>query len=212
MEILQFVVLDVFSDACHTAAHVAAHKIPCLRVFHAKHHKKIRPSAMDTFYNHPVDAMLMTGARIVVPLAILVPPMGIGVPVVVAFLFWAMFTEMSHHSTHPIAKLVSLGWIPGRAYPGHHLKHHLHPQYNYGENWVWWDKLMGTFAPSLELEDIDASSDQQGSSNARQGKVTVKQSPHDVPGNIGAPVELCHDHPGVVLGHKFAQEVTRAEG
>ena len=73
-----------------------------------------------------------------------------------------MFTEISHHSTHPVAKYVSLGFIPGRLYPVHHLEHHLRPQYNYGENWIFWDKLMGTLAPDdvadAESEPGDSSS------------------------------------------------------
>ena len=74
-------------------------------------------------------------------------------PVVTVFLFWTMFTELSHHSTHPLARLVSLGFLPGRLYPEHHLAHHLHGRCNYGENWIFWDLCMGTLS---QFEQVDA--------------------------------------------------------
>ena len=162
MQAVQFVALDILSDGTHTLAHVLAHKLPYLKQFHQKHHEKQRPDAMDTFYNHPVDTGLMITARIVVPLLMLVPTMGIGIPVIILFLFWSMFTEMSHHSTHPIAKCVSLGFIPGRLYPVHHLEHHLRPQYNYGENWIFWDRMMGTVAPD-DVADAECEVDEDSS-------------------------------------------------
>ena len=144
MQAVQFIALDVLSDALHTVAHVAMHKVPCLKRFHRKHHEKDEPVAVDTFYNHPIDTFVMTTAHVVLPLVALVPLMGIGLPVIVLFLFWSMFTSMSHHSTHSVARAVSLGCIPGRLYPEHHLTHHKHPSYNYGESWIYWDYLMGT--------------------------------------------------------------------
>ena len=151
---LHLLALDVFSDACHTAAHVAAHRLPCLRRYHVRHHERTRPVALDTFHNHPVDAALMTLARVVVPLVTLVPLLSISWHVVTVFLFWTMFTELSHHSTHPLARVVSLGFLPGRLYPEHHLAHHLHGRCNYGENWIFWDLCMGTLS---QFEQVDAA-------------------------------------------------------
>merc|ERR1719231_1991683 len=155
--------------------------------------------------------MLMTGARIVVPLAVLVPTFNVGFTVIVFFLFWTMFTEISHHSTHFLAKVFSLGWIPGRCYPGHHLEHHLHPQYNYGENWIFWDKLMGTTSPSVKLDCVDSRGNQQSSDNAGKREVTVEAGADDVGNNIHRPIQLSHNQTGVAVTNQLAQEKTGAE-
>ena len=182
---VQLVALDVCSDAFHTAAHVAAHKVPRLRKYHMRHHEKTRPVALDTFYNHPVDTALMTLARVVVPLASLVPLLAISWPVVAVFLFWTMFTEMSHHSTHPLARVISLGFIPGRLHPEHHLAHHLHGGCNYGENWVFWDRCMGTLS---QFEDVDAPGDHQCAGDSGERESVVEAGADDVACDVCEPV------------------------
>ena len=143
MQVALFVAADVLGDAAHTLYHYAAHKVPKLNQYHRVHHEKTQPTARDTFYNHPVDTALATTCRVALPVAAVVA-MGADWPVVVVYLFYCAATSMSHHTTHGLAEIVSLGFLPTRAKPGHHLMHHKDPTCKFGENWIWFDYAMGT--------------------------------------------------------------------
>ena len=141
----QFLALDLLGDALHTATHYAQHKVPCLRAFHLKHHENVEVCMMDAFYNHPVDMIISTLSRIVLPILILVPLLRIPWIVVGIYLLYAALVAAARHARGPWAYAISLAWLlPGRNDPYYHRVHHRCPGRHYGEGYWIWDWCLGT--------------------------------------------------------------------
>jgi sterol desaturase/sphingolipid hydroxylase (fatty acid hydroxylase superfamily) len=126
-----FVVAAIFCyDIWFYSSHVLLHKY--LYVYHAEHHKYIVPTFRDTYKGHLFEGPFQS-------LGVFVPCLLHSytvVEIIVVVLFLNARGMMRHDQR--------FSFITG----DHHLMHHLHPKYNYGEKWI--DYLLGTNLVTVE--------------------------------------------------------------
>ena len=105
-------------------SHVFLHYHPIHKIHHAKPYQSI--TWMDAHKAHVVE-------NVVQHLGLLVPELSVK-KLLLAYLFICIRGMMRHDDR--------CSWLTGN----HHLLHHKHPRYNFGEYWL--DKLCGTLYPN----------------------------------------------------------------
>ena len=97
---------------------------------HSLHHQKVEPTLLDTYEGHWFESPFQ-GLGALVPFYWY----SYSVSAIVAILFILNVRGMMRHDERFV-------WLIGN----HHLLHHRHPQFNYGEYWL--DRLCGTLYPN----------------------------------------------------------------
>lgn len=98
-------------------------------VYHGEHHTKPDPTFLDTYVGHAVEGPFQ-GVGMFAPFLLF----SYSWLDVLLILFILNARGMMRHDKRCV-------WLIGN----HHLLHHLHPRYNFGEYWI--DSLMGTKYP-----------------------------------------------------------------
>ncbi len=134
----------VLHDAYFYWMHRLMHHPRLFRIFHRTHHRSRNPSPWAAYAFDPPEAVVQAAY---LPLALLLLPVHASVPFL--FLLHMIARNAVGHSgfelfprgmaTHPV-----FGWITSVT---HHDLHHSTVRYNYGLNFTWWDRLMGTEHP-----------------------------------------------------------------
>lgn len=118
-------------DAWFYLSHLLLHTRLGWRI-HKVHHEKRIPTALDTYHDHWFESVFQS-------LGYFLPFLfGIWAPYqLAAALVFVNARRIARHDPRTVR------WIGN-----HHLLHHLHPQYNFGDYWI--DRLCGTSYPSGE--------------------------------------------------------------
>jgi sterol desaturase/sphingolipid hydroxylase (fatty acid hydroxylase superfamily) len=121
-------------DIWFYALHIVLHK-PTIyyihKIHHFKHYEKLTYS--DTTVCHYIE-------NIIEPIGIIIPLFVIRDISYIQFIYAFIFTQVRSHMRHDNR----FSWLIGN----HHLLHHKHPKYNFGEYWI--DVLCGTKYPNEE--------------------------------------------------------------
>lgn len=139
--VAQWLLAGAIVDLGLYAMHRASHAVPWLWALHAPHHSAERLYWLNSERRHPLHAVLLAAPGIVVALAL-------GAP---AALVSAWLAFMTVHLAFQHANLdYTLGpldrWLGVAAvHRWHHKREYEDAQVNYGEFWMIWDRLFGTF-------------------------------------------------------------------
>lgn len=144
-----FLLLELIGDFFLYLGHRIQHEVPILWKFHAFHHKIDTPSPISTLFIDPVDATLQGALPLIAAYAIVKPhPL-----IFYAYIIARIAENVLNHSGLDcfLIDLVSFKFLPLRAKISHHDRHHKYSNYagkakNYGENFVIWDYIFGTYA------------------------------------------------------------------
>ena len=125
--ILSIITYDIWFYISHVILHHRA-----VYKYHAQHHEKPIPQFLDTYHGHRIEG----------------PFQGVGFFVPMLFLTYSandIFTALIILNIRGMLRHDERGvYLIGN----HHLLHHLHPAYNFGEYWL--DSLGGTLYPRAE--------------------------------------------------------------
>jgi sterol desaturase/sphingolipid hydroxylase (fatty acid hydroxylase superfamily) len=147
-----------FSVAAMILAHDAyfywTHRLlhlPPFRRFHRTHHASITPTAYSCYAFDPSEA---TMHGLFQPLFLLILPMQLP-GLVIAIGFMMVRNILGHSGVELFARSKErskwFGWlVTTRDHDLHHSSYH----YNFGFHFTWWDRLMGTEHPSVEISRI----------------------------------------------------------
>ncbi len=126
--------------------HVLFHAVPALWRLHRMHHADLEIDVTTGLRFHPLEILLSMGIK-------LAAVMALGPPAVAVLLFEVLLnaTSMFNHSNIRLplradAVLRLLVVTPDM----HRVHHSIHPNEtnsNYGFNFPWWDRLLGTYLP-----------------------------------------------------------------
>ena len=124
----------VFAETCIYWLHSALHTEFLYRTFHVHHHRFREPTPFVSFAFHPLDSFSQSLPYHVY--ALFVPMYG---PAYLALFGFAMLWSLMIHD--------QVRWVPFRFvnHTGCHTAHHWHFRYNYGNYFIFWDWLCGTY-------------------------------------------------------------------
>lgn len=143
------ILLELIGDLFLYIGHRIQHEIPFLWNFHKFHHQIDTPSPISTLFIDPIDATLQGALPMMAAFAILKPH-----PIIFyAYIIIRIAENVINHSGLDCfwINLISGKLLPLRARISHHDRHHKFSNYgknakNFGENFVIWDYVFGTYA------------------------------------------------------------------
>jgi sterol desaturase/sphingolipid hydroxylase (fatty acid hydroxylase superfamily) len=143
---LAFVVSLLVLDLAIYLQHVMFHAVPALWRLHRMHHADLEFDVTTGLRFHPVEILLSMGIKLGVVAAL-------GPPAIAVLVFEVLLnaTAMFNHSNLrlPLGLDRVLRWFV--VTPDMHRVHHsIHPNEtnsNFGFNFPWWDRLLGTYTP-----------------------------------------------------------------
>jgi lathosterol oxidase len=141
----QVVVLLVFTETLIYWTHYSFHRVPFLwKHVHERHHKYVVPTPYSSLSFNPMDSFLQA-----VPhhIAAFFFPVHAGV-YLVSVLFVTLWAVCIHDR-------VSFFRWPWLNYTDHHTLHHWYSDFNLGQYFTFWDRLVGTYrSPAIDYEDV----------------------------------------------------------
>lgn len=142
---LQVLVLLVFTETLIYWTHYAFHRVPWLwKHIHGRHHKYKVPTPYSSLSFNPMDSFLQA-----VPhhIAAFFFPLHAGV-YVVSVTFVTLWAVCIHDR-------VSFFRWPWLNYTDHHTLHHWYSDFNLGQYFTFWDRVVGTYrSPTVDYEDV----------------------------------------------------------
>lgn len=152
--ILKSFLFEIIFDGLHYCVHRASHTYPILYRFHKVHHKFIHPTAITTFYIHPIDLFLSYS----MPLAISTKLLSINRWEFYLITTYLTYVEIAGHlgkKMYPTSSFPQCIWLPRflniQLYTEDHDLHHTHFNYNYAKRFSFWDKIFGTYKSGIKL-------------------------------------------------------------
>ena len=136
----------VLLDLAIYLQHVMFHAVPALWRLHRMHHADLDFDVTTGTRFHPIEILLSMGLKLVVVAALGAPPVG-----VLVFEVALNATAMFNHGNVRLPEKVDriLRWIV--VTPDMHRVHHSavpnETNSNFGFNFPWWDRLLGTYRP-----------------------------------------------------------------
>jgi sterol desaturase/sphingolipid hydroxylase (fatty acid hydroxylase superfamily) len=137
------------------AEHWLMHQVPFLWRLHAVHHSDLDADFTTGFRHHPLEALVSAVTAPAVILLMGVPPLG-----VVIFLSLAAISSIYTHANvryhRTIDRVLRVLFMTRDAHVVHHSAHREETNSNYGQVFLFWDRLFGTYraAPKEGLNDI----------------------------------------------------------
>jgi len=152
---VELCLLELVGDFFLYWGHRVQHEIPFLwKHFHHMHHTLDTPTPLGTLYIDSVDATLQ-GALPLLLTGIIVRPHPL---MVLVYIYLRIAENVVNHSglDSGLVNTIALKFLPFRASIGHHDSHHKFSNYaanakNYGENFILWDYVFGTYRASTGL-------------------------------------------------------------
>jgi sterol desaturase/sphingolipid hydroxylase (fatty acid hydroxylase superfamily) len=153
------IVFDLFHYITHRFEH-----LPRFYRFHKEHHRYLHPSAITTFYHHPIDLFLTNLIPLVLTFVLLY-----AAGVQLDCLDFAMLetykvnTEIAGHLgyKHKASSFPQFPWLPIllriQLSTKDHDLHHSNPLYpcNYSKRFTLWDKMFGTYRQNQIHTNLD---------------------------------------------------------
>ena len=125
--ILSIITYDIWFYISHVILHHrAAYK------YHKQHHEKRNPKFLDVYHGHWLES----------------PFQGLGLFIPMLFLTYSANDILSSMIIVNVRGMMRHDERTVYLIGNHHLLHHLHPAYNFGEYWL--DSLCGTLYPKQE--------------------------------------------------------------
>lgn len=133
----------VVDDLLYAPMHRFMHWRPVYWMVHKHHHKQAFPirGYFDAANESPIEQVLGLSC---VWITLHVVPAITGIHVYTLFVFFVLYaaTAMLNHTAYDVKGLGAYGYSSGA-----HEMHHRLPNCNYGQNFMVWDMLMGTYRP-----------------------------------------------------------------
>lgn len=141
----QVAVLLVFTETLIYWTHWAFHKSPFLwKYVHERHHKYRVPQPYSALSFNPMDSFLQAVPHHIAAFFFPVHA-GIYVASVTFVTLWAV-------CIHDRVSFVRWPWLN---YTDHHTLHHWYSDFNLGQYFTFWDRLVGTYrSPAIDYEDV----------------------------------------------------------
>lgn len=143
--VAQVVVLLLFTETLIYWTHYAFHRVPWLwKHIHERHHKYRVPTPYSALSFNPMDSFLQA-----VPhhIAAFFFPLHAGV-----YLASVTFVTLWAVCIHDRVSFVRWPWLN---YTDHHTLHHWYSDFNLGQYFTVWDRLMGTYrSPKVDYADV----------------------------------------------------------
>lgn len=152
---------EVIFDGFHYLTHLAMHRIPFFyKNFHKKHHKFRYPSAITSFYQHPVDILVTNTVPLVATVAMLSGLTRFSFYMLCLVSMYKTYIEISGHTGKDFRHTSSFPqciWLP-RALGielevnDHDFHHSSSNGCNYSKRFTLWDKVFGTYRYSKKMK------------------------------------------------------------
>jgi lathosterol oxidase len=141
----QVAVLLVFTETLIYWTHWAFHKSPFLwKYVHERHHKYRVPQPYSALSFNPMDSFLQAVPHHIAAFFFPVHA-GIYMASVTFVTLWAV-------CIHDRVSFVRWPWLN---YTDHHTLHHWYSDFNLGQYFTFWDRLVGTYrSPAIDYEDV----------------------------------------------------------
>jgi len=147
-------VFEILYDFMHYWIHRLIHTNKTLyQYLHKIHHYKNTPTYLDTYYQHPIDLILSNSIPLIVSILLLNR---------LTYLQFCLITvyktavEIAGHTgkkTYPTSSYPQFPWLPKylqiELYTEDHDLHHRHLNCNYAKRFSFWDKMFGTYKPTI---------------------------------------------------------------
>lgn len=121
--------------------HRLSHRVDWLWRLHALHHSSERLYWLNGERRHPLSAILLASPGIIVAVALGAPPLAISAWFTLLTVHLAFQHANLDYSVGPFRKLLGVAEI----HRWHHKREYEDAQVNFGEFWMIWDQLFGTF-------------------------------------------------------------------
>ena len=138
---LQIILAGAVIDAGLYFMHRLSHHIDWLWRLHALHHSAERLYWLNGERRHPLSAVLLASPGIIVVVALGAPPLIISAWFSLLTIHLAFQHANLDYSLGPFRKLLGVAEI----HRWHHKREYEDAQVNFGEFWMLWDQLFGTF-------------------------------------------------------------------
>lgn len=150
--IVTFIPISFFFEICfdffHYFSHRTLHNKYLYKYLHKKHHTFKHPSAIITFYQHPLDLVLTNSLPTILTLSIF----RLSYYQFHLITIYKTFIEISGHcgrKMYPTSSFTQCIWLPRifgiELYTEDHDLHHSMNNCNYAKRFSLWDKVMGTY-------------------------------------------------------------------
>lgn len=149
----QWLLAGLIVDAGMYAMHRASHAVPWLWALHTPHHSAERLYWLNSERRHPLHAVVLAGPGIAVSLILGAPAAIISAWLAFVTVHLAFQHANLDYTLGPLNRW--LGVAPVHRW--HHKREYEDAQVNYGEFWMIWDRLFGTFhlpAGSVRAGDV----------------------------------------------------------
>lgn len=153
-DIITFLLMIVVADFGMYVGHYILHRNSYFwEHFHKEHHSVDTPTAVNTFYIHPMDKTIQGALPLVLAAAVCRP----GYQLFSLFVFARVVENTMSHSglNDSLVDILTLRCLPGRAKIAHHDAHHKFSNYqlakNFGESFWIWDYAFGTMSNTVKL-------------------------------------------------------------
>lgn len=147
-------IIELIFDFFHYWAHRLSHN-KYFYGLHKIHHAHKYPTAVTTFYQHPIDLIIANTIPVLITLY-LIRVSFFQVSLITAY---KTFIEISGHTgkiLYPISSFPQFMWLPKflgiELYGEDHDVHHTHFKYNFAKRFSLWDKVFGTY---LSHKDVN---------------------------------------------------------
>lgn len=138
---LQIILAGAVIDAGLYFMHRLSHRIDWLWRLHAVHHSAERLYWLNGERRHPLSAVLLASPGIIVAVALGAPPLIISAWFTLLTVHLAFQHANLDYSLGPFRKLLGVAEI----HRWHHKRDYEDAQVNFGEFWMLWDQLFGSF-------------------------------------------------------------------
>jgi sterol desaturase/sphingolipid hydroxylase (fatty acid hydroxylase superfamily) len=143
----------VVLDFAWYVTHVTMHKVPALWRFHAVHHSDAAIDVTTTIRQHPGESLIRYAFLAAFAFAIGAPPAGFAL-----YRVWSALHGLTEHANVRLPQWLdtAITWVFSS--PNMHKVHHAREaaltDRNYTNIFSLWDRLFGTFMPSVHGRDI----------------------------------------------------------
>ena len=140
-------------DLSFYVAHVLMHKVPAFWRVHRVHHTDAAVDVTTTIRQHPLEGVIRY-----LFMAAFACLFGVGVRALVVYRAWSVINGFLEHANLRVPRWLDrvLAWVT--TWPNVHKIHHSRTPHetdtNYGNIFVWFDRLFGTYTPSSKAPQV----------------------------------------------------------
>ena len=148
---------EIIFDFFHYWAHRLSHSNKFLYKIHKEHHKHKYPTAITTFYQHPIDLIISNS----IPALLSAYIVRLSLFQLSILSVYKTFVEIGGHTgkkLYPTCSFPQINALPKllgiELYSEDHDVHHTHVTCNYSKRFSIWDKIYGTFVSHKDVNKV----------------------------------------------------------